>query len=141
MKMAEFTAWFDPRRPRDIHFRFPEKGLVGTATPPKENGGSVAVRMGPGAAVTGHLVGPDGKPRAGVELRVQFLPKGWGSWADYSPEPVRTARDGRFRVEGLLPGQKFRLFDGTGELPFGDGLRPGEAMDLGDVTTKPSAEE
>jgi protocatechuate 3,4-dioxygenase beta subunit len=141
MKTAQFTAWFDPRRPRDILFRFPEKGLVGVAQPPKENGGSVTVRMGPGAAVTGHLVGADGKPRGGVELRVQFLPKGWGSWFDYSPGPVRTDRDGRFRVELLLPGQKFRLSDGTGELPFGDGLRPGETTDLGDVTTRPPANE
>jgi RNA polymerase sigma factor (sigma-70 family) len=141
MKTAEFAAWFDPRRPRDILFRFPEKGLVGVAQPPKENGGSVAVRMGPGAAVTGHLVGPDGKPRAGVELRVQFLPKGWGSWYDYYPEPVKSDRDGRFRVEGLLPGQVFRLSDDTGELPLGDGLRPGETTDLGAITTKPPAQE
>jgi hypothetical protein len=141
MKAAEFTAWFDPRRPRDVLFKFPEKGLVGLAQPPKENGGSVTVQMGPGAAVSGHLVGPDGKPRVGVELRVQFLPKGWGSWFDYSPEPVKTDRDGRFRVEGLLPGQVFRLSDGMGEVPVGSGLRPGETADLGDVTTKPSAEE
>jgi protocatechuate 3,4-dioxygenase beta subunit len=141
MKTAEFTAWFDPRRPRDILFRFPEKGLVGVAKPPKENGGSVAVRMGPAAAVTGRLADADGKPRAGVELRVLFLPKGWGSWSDYSPEPVKTDRDGRFRVEGLLPGYEFGLSDGTGELPFGDRLRPGETTDLGAVTTKPPAKE
>jgi hypothetical protein len=40
-----------------------------------------------------------------------------------------------------LPGQEFRLSDGTGELPFGGGLSPGETTDLGDVTTKPPAKE
>src|SRR5262249_32472547 len=54
MKSAEFTVReFNPRRPRDVFFQHLEQGLVGVAQPPKENGGSVTVRMGTGAPVTG----------------------------------------------------------------------------------------
>ena len=44
--------------------------------------------------------------------------------------------DGRFRIEGLLPGYEFILEDGKGELSVGDGLRSGQAKDLGDVQIK-----
>ena len=45
MESAEFTVKpFNPRRPRDVFFRHPEKGLAGVARPPKENGGSIAVK-------------------------------------------------------------------------------------------------
>jgi RNA polymerase sigma factor (sigma-70 family) len=140
-KTAEFAGWFNPHARYDMVFHHPEKGLVGVAQPPKENGGSITVRMEPGAAVTGRLVDTFGRPRAGVELGVSFRAKGWGSWVEYPPTPVTTDRDGRFRIEALPPGQEFRLSDGKGELPFGGGLRPGETKDLGDVTTKPFAKE
>jgi RNA polymerase sigma factor (sigma-70 family) len=138
LKTAEFTGWFNPRRPYEILFHHPEKGLVGLAQPPKDNDGSVTVRLEPGAAVTGRLVDADGKPRAGVELVVTFLPKGWGSRRDYSPEPIKADREGRFRIEALLPGRAFRLSDGPGELPFGEDLRSGETRDLGDIQVKPT---
>jgi RNA polymerase sigma factor (sigma-70 family) len=137
---AEFTGWFNPRRPREHLLWHPEKKLVGVARPPKENGGSVTVRMGRGAAVTGRLVDAAGKPRAGAELEVQFRGKGWRSWFDYSPERVRTDAEGRFRVEGLLDGYEFRLADDSGGVPLGGSLRPDETKDLGDVRMKPKKE-
>jgi RNA polymerase sigma factor (sigma-70 family) len=140
MKAAEFTGWFHPRRPREYLLWHPEKRLVGVARPPKENGGAVTVRMERGAAVTGRLLDADGRPRAGVELEVQFHPKGWGSWFDYAPERVRTDREGRFRVEGLLSGYEFRLADDTGGVPLGGSLRSGKMKDLGDVRTQPAKE-
>jgi hypothetical protein len=140
MKTAEFTAGFHPRRPHNVLFQHPEKGLVGEAQPPKANGGRVTVRLQPGASVTGRLVDANGKPWAGVELEVSFLPKGWGSWHDYSPERIRTDRHGRFRIELLIPGYKFRLSDGTGVLPIGAGLRAGGTKDLGDVQMKEEEE-
>src|SRR5262249_49772260 len=57
LKTAEFKVRrFNPRRPRPVFFRHPAKGLVGVAQPPKEDGGSVTVRMTPGAAIKGRLV-------------------------------------------------------------------------------------
>jgi RNA polymerase sigma factor (sigma-70 family) len=135
-KTAEFAGWFNPHETPEILFQHPEKGLIGVVQPPKENGGSVTVRLEPGATVTGRLVDADGQPRAGVELEVAFLPKGWGSWRDCSPEPIQTDREGRFRLTALLPGREFRLSDGQGELPFRGPARSGQAKDLGDVRIK-----
>jgi protocatechuate 3,4-dioxygenase beta subunit len=141
IKAAEFTVRkFNPRGPRDVLFQHREKGLIGIARPPKENGGSVTVRMQPGAAVTGRLVDADGKPRSGVELEVAFHPKekgGW--WEDYSPARLRTDGEGRFRLDVLLPGYEFRLSDGKGALPF-RAPGAGETKDLGDVRLKAEEE-
>ncbi len=140
MKTTEFTGWFNPRQPRDIFFQHREKGLIGVARPPKENGGSVTLRMGAGAAVAGRLVDADGKPRAGVELEVSFRAKGWRYWLDYPPDHIRTDREGRFRLEALLTDHEFRLSDGKDVLPFGGTLRAGQTKDLGDVRLKPAKE-
>jgi hypothetical protein len=139
MKSAEFTVHgFNPHRPRDVLFLHPERGLVGVVQPPKERGGAVTVRLESGAAVTGRLVGADGKPRAGVELELSFRPKrGWPSeWDEYPPGRVETDREGRFRVGALLPGCALRLTGEGGELPLGGDLRSGQTRDLGDVRLK-----
>ena len=115
-----------------------ETGLVGVAQPPKKDGGSVTVRMEPGATVTGRLVDAEGKPRAGVELELSFRPKGWGSWFAYAPTPIKTDREGRFRIALLQPGGKFRLQADKGAMEFGNTLRSGETMDLGDWGFKSS---
>jgi hypothetical protein len=138
MKTAEFTGWFNPRHPHEVIFLHPDTSLIGVAQPPKDDGGSVTVRLEPSAAVTGRLVDSRGKPRLGVELAVTFLPKGWGSWIHYSPGPIKTDREGRFHIEALLPGRAFRLSDGPGELPLGEDLRSGETKDLGDIQVKPT---
>jgi RNA polymerase sigma factor (sigma-70 family) len=141
IRAAEFTVRkFNPRGPHDILFQHRDKGLIGVAPPPKANGAVVTVRMQPGAAVKGRLVGADGKPRAGVELELTFRPKGtrrgWPAWwSDYSPAHIRTDRDGRFRIEALLPGYEFRLQGDRGNLPF-TVLRSGQTTDLGDVQMK-----
>ncbi len=139
-KTAEFTAWFNPHETPEFFFQHLEKGLTGVAQPPKENGGSITVRLDRGAAVTGRLVAADGQPRAGVELEVMVQPKGWGDWYGYSPEPIKTDREGRFRIEALLPGREFRLKGDKGELPFMGALRSGETKDLGDVRMKTNNE-
>jgi RNA polymerase sigma factor (sigma-70 family) len=140
MKGPDFKAWaFNPRRPRELFFQHREKGLVGTAPPPKADGGSVTVRLQPGATVTGRLLDADGQPRAGVELQVLFRGKGHEGWHGYSPERLKTDREGRFRLAALLPGCAFLLSDGRGSLHFGD-LRPGQAKDLGDVRMKRAGE-
>jgi hypothetical protein len=113
------------------------------AQPPKDQGGSVTVRMEPGATVTGRLLDADGQPRAGVELNLTFLPnrprERSGAYR-YVPERIQTDREGRFRIEALLPGYRFLLYDGKGQLQFGGALRPGQTKDLGDVRMKQAVE-
>src|SRR4029077_5231720 len=112
MKTAEFTIRaFNPRRPRELLFRYLEKGLVGVAHPPKENGGSITVRLEPGATVTGRLVDADGKPRPGVEMKVRFRPKASLDRDTFHHQTVLTYRDGRFRIGALLPGYEYQLSD------------------------------
>ncbi len=139
-KTAEFTVRaFNPHRPHDIFFQHLEKGLVGVAQPPKENGGSVTVQMTPGAAVKGRLVDANGKPRPGVELELWFHSKQERSdspWSGYSPESIKTDSEGRFRIEALLPGYEFRLSDDDrGQLTLAE-LRSGQTKDLRDVRMK-----
>jgi hypothetical protein len=134
---AEFTIKnFNLRRPRPVLFRHLERGLVGVMEPPKEAGKPVAVRMQPGATVTGRLLDADGQPRAGVELDVtiQVRPDVWGGYS--LPTKVKTDAAGRFRIETLLPGYKYNLYDQRGSLEFADGLKSGEVKDLGDVQLK-----
>jgi hypothetical protein len=138
MTSAEFTGQFNPRRSWGVVVRHPDNGLVGVAQLPKENGGTVTVKLAPGATVTGRLVGPDGKPLGGVQLDLSFRPKVWGGWHDFWPKHIQTDPDGRFRVEGLLPepDYEFRLAGESGGVEFGNGLRRGESKDLGDVRLK-----
>ncbi len=144
LKTASFTARaFNPRRPRLVLFLHPERRLVGVLEFPADRTAPVHVRMGPGAAVTGRLVDADGLPRANVELLLGIRDRSLDMWVSYYPDRIRTDRNGRFRIEALLPDQRFLallpnkrflLFDGRGgETYFGDGLRAGETKDLGDV--------
>jgi protocatechuate 3,4-dioxygenase beta subunit len=140
MTTAEFGGGFNPHHLHDILFQYPEKGLIGVARPPKEDRGSVTVRLERGAAVTGRLVDARGGPRTGVGLEVSFRQKGWNYWLDYAAGRVTTDREGRFRVEALLPGYEFRLSDERGELHLGGVTHSGQTKDLGDVRMKPAEE-
>jgi RNA polymerase sigma factor (sigma-70 family) len=137
MKTAEFTVRrFNPRRSREVLFQHLEKGLVGVARPPRENGGSITVRMEPGATVTGRLVDGEGMARPDVELELWVRSKQSASWYRNSPPRVQTDREGRFRIGALLPGYEFRMSHGRAELSFGGALRGGQTKDLGDVRLK-----
>jgi hypothetical protein len=106
------------------------------------------VTLGPGGAVTGRIVGADGKPIAGVSVLVRFdhpgvqgvseLLRGW--------KAVVTGADGKFRVGTLFPGHGFRLQMSKGAKFYGPPLnlapqhkveKHGEQLDLGDVKAGP----
>jgi hypothetical protein len=138
MTTAEFTiSGFNPLIPRDILFQHPTKKLVGEARLPKERNDSITVKMQPCATVTGRLVDQDGRPCAGIELelcfRSQFGPDVPTLVRYVSLELIRTDREGRFRIAALWPGHGYRLTVDRGEFLFGNGLRSGQTMDLGDV--------
>jgi hypothetical protein len=160
---AEFALrGFNPRRPRPVLFRHPDKGLVGVFEPPQNADKPVTVRLQPGATVTGRLVDADDRPRATEELDVIMLdpsspptgalgPRiaaamGGPSSIVYSlPTKIKTDGDGRFRIETLLPGYQYELNDRPGEFArgrflFGEGLRSGETKDLGTVQMKQPGE-
>jgi RNA polymerase sigma factor (sigma-70 family) len=144
LRTASFTVFaFNPHRPRLVLFLHPDKQLVGVLDPPADKTAPVCVRLKPGATVTGRLVDADGLPRADVELSLGIRDRSLDMWVSYYPDKVTTDRNGRFRVEALLPGQRFLLSDGRGgETYFGNvsflrgSLRAGETKDLGDVQLK-----
>ncbi len=133
-KGAEFTVHCShPRQPRELLLHHPETGLVGLAQTPQNAGHSITVQLQLGATVSGRLLDAEGRPRADVELELSFRSKERQVWHRYSTHDIKTDRDGRFSVQGLLPGRNFRLSDDGRELNFGDGLRSGYTKDLGDV--------
>lgn len=136
-KDEEFAVrGFNPQQPRQVLFIEPAKGLVGKAQPPKEKGGSVTVQMEPGTAIAGRLVDAGGKPRAGVEVEVSFYMKDKTNWQSYYPDRIKTDREGRFRIEALVPDFEYRLVEDTDVQPLGGGLSSGETKQVGDVRIK-----
>jgi RNA polymerase sigma factor (sigma-70 family) len=141
LKTASFTVRaFNLRQPRPVLFRHVEKGLVGVLEPPKDVSKPVTVRLQSGATATGRLVDADGQPRGNVELDISIRARHDG-WDGYSlPAKIKTDAVGRFRIDTLLPGYQYELYDRQGKFHFGDDLRPGGMKELGDVQLKQAAE-
>ncbi len=130
---ASFTVEaFNPRRPRPVLFLLPEKRWVGALEVPAGPKKPLTVRLRPGAVVSGRLVGADGQPRADVELKLTFRPKEVRAWASYFPGQIKTDKEGRWRLETLLPAAAYRLEDAEGAVAF-DAPGSGASKDVGDV--------
>src|SRR5262249_22131259 len=103
----------------------------------------LTVRLQKCATLTGRVVDREGRPCPNLELTVMIhkgqlnITEGWGGLF-----AGKTDRDGRLRIEGVIPGLKIglqvwkspRIVDKqlVGELT----LEAGEVKDLGDVKVK-----
>jgi RNA polymerase sigma factor (sigma-70 family) len=136
---AEFTAYgLGEGRPRRLLFLHEGKKLGGTLLVRGDEKTPVQVKLEPWGAVTGRLVGVGGLPRAGADLRLDPVGDKLSN-TDYASHPTRSFhadKDGKFRIEGLVPGMKYAL--GVVEkgvyydaLDFS--VRSGETKDLGEV--------
>jgi RNA polymerase sigma factor (sigma-70 family) len=126
--------------PRAVIFLHEGRGLAGFQMVRGDEKGPLTVKLQPWGVVTGRLVDVNGLPiRSG--LRLTFLS---GSGLDrhlYSGVTARLAqpgKDGKFRIEGLVPGLKYTLasakdFRITAFLLSGFTPKPGESKNLGDV--------
>jgi RNA polymerase sigma factor (sigma-70 family) len=150
-KLPEATAIvyaLNPEKPRTMAFYHPEKKLGGTAIVRGDEKESVVVKLSPMGKVSGRLLDGDGHPLEGVEVSIN-PPEGSGSelyrFAAPSGKPVRTDKDGRFRIESVVPNLKFwlnsrreRIFF-VGEPRIGvRQVKPGETLDLGALRVKPA---
>jgi protocatechuate 3,4-dioxygenase beta subunit len=96
----------------------------------------LTVKLEPCGSATGRLLDQDGEPVAGAVVRLDTE-----SHHDSAPAKVKTDKDGRFRFEGIVPGQSHQAR--FGPPPFGQylykpfTLKPGECKDLGDERVKP----
>jgi RNA polymerase sigma factor (sigma-70 family) len=132
---ADFTVYgLDDGAGRDVLFVHPEKHLASLLRVGGADRGPLSAKLGPWGAVTGRLVSAEGKPQA---EELMWL----ADWLLPNSE-FQTDRDGRFRVEGLVPGVAYTLDvvrngKGLGHVFAGLNVKAGETRDLGDVRPEP----
>jgi hypothetical protein len=122
--------------------------LIGTALVKGTETGPVTIKLQPWGSVAGRIVDDEGRPR-----KAMFIGSPDGNQNKH-PETydilpgsdwnngVRVGDDGRFLIEGLVPGLKYSANARTGFEDFGDlfvdvTVAPGEAKDLGDLKVQP----
>jgi RNA polymerase sigma factor (sigma-70 family) len=142
-KTDEYTAYgVEPDQPRRMVFFEPKAKLVGTITL-KGDEKAPAVRLGPTGSAKGRLVSPDGKPVAGVVVRVDYQEETANSihsWMNKTKQATTDA-NGAFALAGMIPGAGFHLSwypNKQGEQPRKVTDQParvaaGKTTDLGDI--------
>ncbi len=119
----------NPLRPRRLHFIHEDRRLIGTVEVKGTETKALTVRLQPWAAVRGRLIDADGQPLRNAEVYAN----------EFLLENGRTDAEGRFRLEGLIPGRRYdftyekRKLSVSGSLIKGFLGKPGEVRDLGDV--------
>lgn len=155
METAVFTAGgVSPKRKRNIVFVHAEKKLAKIQSIGGDTANPLTVRLEPMGAIRGRILDADGRPRAGAKLTIQYsneksdyedlpleLIYNAPSWSKILYQKATTDAEGRFHVEGLVPGLKYFVV----EEPGGTFLKPlardiavesGKTKDLGDLKSK-----
>jgi RNA polymerase sigma factor (sigma-70 family) len=146
LKTAEYKVVnYNPRQPRTVVALHAEKQLAKVLPFKLDDNKPHSVRLEPCGQVVGRLVDEDGQPRPGVELSVIFRGKNDDGFSSHFTGQVKTDRDGRFRIESLVPGLIYQVgvqgpyqgrYDTVAwiyELP----VQSGKTKDMGDVKAKP----
>ena len=139
-----FTATaLDPKHPRPLFFRHEAKKLAGLVMARGDESGPITVRLQPAGTVTGRLLDDHGDPRHDVRIDVRHAEGQFGPRYYYPFLEAPLGHDGRFRIEGMIPGVTYDLnaiaaLRLLGDLATGVKLQPGETRDLGDVKVKRS---
>jgi len=132
----------DPKRPRSFEFRHSAKNLGAIVLIKGDESMPVKVRLQNCATITGRIVDEEGLPRA--SWIGGYIHQGQ---LDINNDTVgigieRTGKDGRFRIEGVIPGLKIGFWAGSSPSYYDQHLvpeltlKPGEVRDLGDLTRK-----
>jgi protocatechuate 3,4-dioxygenase beta subunit len=138
---AEFRIpGVDPKHPRWYLFRHSGQKLGAVVQFRGDEPMPVTVRLQKYASITGRLVDAEGRPRSGWVLGLiqagQLDIKVGG--VDFFT--ASSGSDGRFRIEGVLPGLKIGLWARDQNLSYLDTvvpeLRAGEVKDVGDLRMK-----
>jgi RNA polymerase sigma factor (sigma-70 family) len=141
LKTDQFTAFALAKgRPRNLLFLHDGKKLAGSLLLKGDEKGPLTVRLQPWGAVSGRVVGNDGLPLAKLELTTsRFGERIYDAGSGFHPtRSFETDKDGRFRIEGLVPGLKYEisvLKQGriVGRLVRDLTVKSGESRDLGEV--------
>jgi RNA polymerase sigma factor (sigma-70 family) len=132
----------DPNHPRPLFFRHRGRKLGAAVLFRGDEPMPVTVRLQRCATLSGRIVDEDGQPRSGVHVTGNIhggqlnLQEGW-----YGFLGGTTDKDGRFRIEGVIPGVKVGLSTQKGASITGRVVeevlpRAGEVLDLGDLKVK-----
>jgi RNA polymerase sigma factor (sigma-70 family) len=118
-----------PGRSRKLVFHHREKALAAGLTIRGDEKGPLTVRLGPCGSVTGRLLDKDNKPVARAEVQV-------GSAGSRGRErKVETDQQGRFRMDGLVPGEQYRVMGRAGSSRWWKHFTAkGKENELGDLT-------
>jgi RNA polymerase sigma factor (sigma-70 family) len=144
-------------QPCTLSFLHRGRKLIGQAAVRPEDKDPLTVRLQPWGTLTGRLIDAEGKPLAGEKIYLEY-PNAPDAGMRPPFQTFSTGRDGRFRVEGLLPGLKHELilagappkirsapmgredFDeatrSAGKRLQDLSARSGEVKELGDITVK-----
>ncbi len=144
----------DPSKPRRVTITHAGRKLAGSIYLKGDETGPLTVRLQLWGTITGRILDDEGKPRKTLDLN------GLGFFSTGSVLPVRLDKngilpdaqiggDGRFRIEGLVPGLKYGASASEGIMFKGDvfldvTVAPGEMKELGDlkvVRPKPNGQE
>jgi RNA polymerase sigma factor (sigma-70 family) len=152
LRTAEFVVTgLDRGQVRLLQFIHSEKKLAGSLVVKGEEKGPVTVQLVAAGALTGRLVTPDGEPATGGQLVALSSPIDQPDPARENPTvgslraDIVPHKDGKFRIEGVIPGLSYylgytkgmylhRLGGAAGDKVT---IKPGEDKDLGDVVVKP----
>jgi hypothetical protein len=133
----------DPHGRRTLVFLHPEQRLVKVLELQGNAQDPVIVQLEPAGTITGRLLDEHGWPRPHVDLLVHFVRKDNNYVANHLPGRITTDREGRFRVEGLVPGVVYQINlagkpsnSTIGSVATRLTIRSGEVKDLGDVKGK-----
>ncbi|HEY2837999.1 MAG TPA: M56 family metallopeptidase, partial [Pirellulales bacterium] len=127
--------------PRDLYFFDPARNLAAYQRLSGEPPAKIEVTLQPAGSLRGRLIEDDGAPLAGIHLIGAGVP---GS--NFGSQDLRLATDkeGRFLIQGLLPGRKYTVVAETdkilGRAITGATVKAGETHDLGDLKIQPLGE-
>ncbi len=135
-----------PGESRAVVARVVSRKLMGLAMVPEAGDAPVTLCLLPWCSLTGRLVDDAGRPRTqAMEIRLECgkLPLHTVNGRGYHHPTFAVGPDGRFQIEGLVPGAGYKLqaLEGgvriLGDLTLDLVLHPGESRDLGDLKIRP----
>ncbi|HEY7427247.1 MAG TPA: sigma-70 family RNA polymerase sigma factor [Gemmataceae bacterium] len=127
----------NPLRPRCLYFIQDTRRLIGSVEVNGTETKPLIMRLQPWAGVRGRLLDKEGNPLRNIKV--------FGS--EFLAEKGQTDEQGRFRLDGLVPGLRYDLHFAEARSALSDTLRkgfvgkPGEVFDLGEMRVQPPRED
>jgi RNA polymerase sigma factor (sigma-70 family) len=122
VKGAEFTVrGINPKATRQLVFFHKDKNLGFFLTKlPGDRSEPLTIKLQACGSASGRWVDQDGQPVAGARIHGGY-------------QAVTTDKEGRFRIEGLVPGMQYDIRKSPLNFPVSVTVEPGQHKDLGDV--------